>query len=350
MSSNKKRILYVDLLSPQGHVKFNNIYLKALDGIYDIICVAQGSYMSNIDLPSSCIKKYTYAAYTSKKKGRIASIGFRLHQIRMQKHCAKLAIKENCDAIIFSSFENVSLYFSHFKGIKVVAICHNNVEQVSYSGIKQKLMRSLSKRINIATLNKSAFEYLSSIGVKNYLLPHGYIESALHQTNIKRMIFIPINESQDSQAIDYLLSDDYCSFLAKHDCTLIIKHKIANMQEHPSEYIKIIDNRPSDSEYKYYFSDSMAILLPYSPDYSLRSSGIAMEAIANNKFIIVPNTRNFLDIKKDGDIGVLTYNKPDDIKQLTLFAIANYTRVSYKYLKRENSNDMIAKQIQTILS
>ena len=350
MSNNKKRILFADLLSPQGHVKFNDIYLKSLDGIYDIIFVAQGAYMSNIHLPSSCIKTYSYSAYTSKKKGRIASIGFRLHQIRMQKYCAKLAIKEKCDAIIFSSFENVSLCFSHFQKCKVIAICHNNVEQISCSGIKQKLMRSLSKRINLVSLNRGAYEYLSSVGIKNYLLPHGYMESAQQPNSIERMFFIPINESQDAHVIEYLLSDEYCSFLDEHDCTLVIKQKIANIQQHHCEHIKIINDHPSDSEYNYYFNNSIAIILPYNSGYTLRSSGIAMEAIANDKFIIVPSTKTFLALKKEGDIGIMTYYSPDNIKQLSLYAVENYMRVSYKQVKMENSNEAIAQQIQTILS
>ena len=351
MSCSNKRILFADLLSPQGHIKFNNIYLNALDGKYDIICVGQGDYTSKLRLPSSCLKTYSFPEFNKPAQdNRWTAIQYRLHQLRMQKYCVQLAIKEHCDAIIFSSFENVSLSFIATRKVNIIAICHNNVEQLFHSKIKHLLLRLLSNRIRLVTLTKGAADYLTINGIKNKLLPHGFLNVAKRATTSNRYIFIPVNEAFDDNILNYLLSSEYTSFLESNQCQLVIKHKIADRFNSNSSVIKVISDMLPYSEYEAYFSNAAAILLPYAKTYTLRSSGIAMEAIAYEKFVIAPDTISFSSLKIEGDSGMLLYNAAQDIKQLTLFAIQNCNNVSYSNIRELNSASHILEGINQLVS
>lgn len=351
MSRNHKRILYADLLSPEGHIKFNNIYLNALDGEYDIICVGQGEYTSKLCLPSSCLKTYSFPEFhIPKDNNRWTSIQFRLHQIRMQKYCVQLAIREHCDAIIFSSFENVSLSFIATRGVNIIAICHNNVEQLFLSKIKHHLLRLLSNRIKLVTLTKGAADHLTHNGIKNTLLPHGFVNEVKQATGSNQFIFIPANEAYDDKILRYILSNEYTSFLQNNKCQLVIKQKIADRFNGCSELIKVVSNVLPHAEYETYFSQAAVIILPYAETYTLRSSGIVMEAIANDKFVIVPNTISFSSLKIEGDNGILLYDTAEDIKQLTLYAIRNQNSISFSNIKALNSASRILEGINQLVS
>jgi len=307
ISLRYNKLLYIDPLSPNGHINFNKIYIEALFKIFESIDFAfKQGYEEKLPIPKNAKIYSIPEKYYISSDNKIAN-RFKYFQINkyIKKHCNI----NQYDFVIFSSYEEISLYLSFFSRTLII-VNHNNLCGL-HNPIKLHFFKKVAnKNINIVFENYMR-DYLSLLGVKNiYTIHHGLtnpydkkikedtdlINDFAYIENFKYVIFSPSSTSTDTNFLGNLISnDEFKMFLHENGILLILKYKQLN---YDSGNIRIIDNYLTDSQYKYIFLRSDLILIPYSNNFSYRVSAVLFEAMSNNKLCILSNIRA-LNIYKD---------------------------------------------------
>jgi len=296
MIDKQSKILYVDPLSPRGHINFNKIYIEELLKIY-----------TNVDF---AFKENYIDKLSINYKNKVYSIPDKLYdksksKIRNRFNYYKILsyIKKNCnidsyDYIIFSSYEEISLYFSKFKK-KLILINHNNI-----SGLRNPIKlfffrKNAIQHINIV-LEDYIKEYLLTLNIPNvYTLYHGlgdpYDRALINNSSLsnefdylhkfKYVIFSPSSTSSDNDFLYNLINNsNFTSFLMENEILLIVK---SNHLDNNHVNLKIIKSYLSDSQYQYLFLKSDLILLSYPNSFTFRVSAILLECMSNNKLCLI---------------------------------------------------------------
>jgi len=120
----ENKILYIDPLSPNGHINFNNIQIKSLYKIFDSIDFSfKKGYEKKI-----CIKNTETIFLIPEKfyKSTNNKIITRINLLKILRYIKKNIDLSIYDFIIFSSYEEISLYFSFIK-YPLILVNHNNI-------------------------------------------------------------------------------------------------------------------------------------------------------------------------------------------------------------------------------
>lgn len=337
------KVLYVDLICPIGHVFYNNIQISLLKKKYKVDYIFQEGYANKLDIPTEG-KVYEFPKFVSKSNVLIDALRYRFYMEAFLRFVCKIAKKGYFDVIFISSFETFSFCLHIPYECSVIAICHNNIDYIQKNIVKRFLLRRASKKINFVVLNKTLNIYFNSIGIKNFLIPHGTIVE--NQASVSSpFLFMPVNDSVDIKTLNFLLSDDFLSFLSMLNLKLYIKQKYLNKINKINKINNCIVPLPNYLDLKTYnkFLDTaMAVILPYDMErYKFRSSGLFYEAIGKNKVIIVPNTPNFECDKCNGDKGIFLYTTPEDIINITNEIVTIGNNHSYDRLLKKMDFDIV---------
>lgn len=296
------KILYVDPISPIGHVNFNKIHIESLKKKGHIIdFIFKEGYSKLLDIPDDRIV-LTLKAYSFKD-----GIRNRINILRNFIRIKKWLKYHEYDTIIFSSFDEMALYLSNIKP-PLYLINHNNLAGVEQSYVKRFFYKHISKRNTQIVMDKSSVLFLSSIGVNNvYKVSHGltkeFLDCNLPETyrNYKSIIFAPSVKMYGDEVNNKLINDkELNSYLKKHNVLLLLKSSLLVEDE---SNIKLIKRRLSNEEYKAIFANSDLIILSYSIGFKYRTSGILMECIANDKRVLLSDIsalREYEDVVGNG--------------------------------------------------
>lgn len=286
------RVLYIDPLLQNGHVNFNNIYIKSLAKAgYDLEFIFVKDYEDKLDIDKSkviySIPKALFKRDYGKLVNRIAYL-YGLILIKMFVNFKKY------DFVIFSSFEEISFAFSGIT--KSYLINHINVSNSYESKSKFFFLNWVLRANSLIVLDEKTKKYLATKGSYDiHMLPHGLPSSKLFNDEIKedslfyiieefkkykKIIFSPSESSSDKAFINELiesrnfikyLEDESILFIYKNDELKIIPNIVA------------INGYLNQKAYDYLFLKSNIILLAYPESFRYRVSGVLLECIANNK-------------------------------------------------------------------
>ena len=347
----KDKVLYIDFLSPHGHIFFNNIYIRSiLKCKYNVIdFVFQSHYKGKFEFLSTTSKyKYFHSFKNNNKIPHLNAIQYRLYLLMFQLNCMYIAYRGKYTKIIISSFDNYAIRYFCSKA-DVYAICHNNIEMAQSSQRQSSVLKTVSKKINLIALNMESYKYLKSINCNRiHCLPHGYLDRESSCFKNKR-IYVPINDFIDKTFCTKILSDEFDKYLCSIGYKLLVKKNLFS-NDYKFKNIEFINRYLSEDEYNSMLSESDIILLPYDIDrYKYRSSAIFMEAISFNKKIIAPYCENFKNLKLKGDFGITLYNDYENFISLLSDLINDQSDILYTNVKSENSIDKISENLQKIL-
>lgn len=340
----RHRLLFADLLSPSGHIDYNNILLRSLAAQCDIVCIAQDHVIHRFD-PIEGVRTTAYQSFVPNKNDRIDGVRHRLYQLRFMRFCQKVAAKEKCDAIVFSSFDSVALALYPSMSVPVIAVSHNDIEQIEAVPSKLIFLRLCAKKANLAVLNSGASEWLKEHGVKHIIIPHGIPKTKLadkrHDTNADILtIFAPINDNADTGLVKEVLTKETDEWLANNMCQIRIRGKYIPKDISFQNIVSLPDYMSSDL-YDREFSNADIILLPYSASYKYRCSAMMMEAVAKCKPIVVTDLPMAQDAICEGDEGIHIFHSANDLKQI-LDTIRHSPRmVNYHKLKQCQDDSLI---------
>ena len=350
-----KKILYADLACPKGHANYNRNMISALEQVKDVKIdfFFQEGYSKRISESYFLNKKvYEVPVYKSASIGVFNSTKFRLHQIRLQNILYKLVKNNQYDLVFISSFEIGAFMFFKKLPCKTIAICHNEID-VAVNKKQVWVLRLLSNRCNLVAINNSGFNFLQSLGLKAYMIPHGFPQPFSNVlVKDRNQIYIPINGAIDWNIMRELLTKEFNSLLKEKNVRLIVKTKDKSLVEqyaHLSQ-IEFLIGYIDDETYKKMMLESSIILLPYvKEDYQYRCSAILMEAIVNNKAIILPNISVFKELNHCDDKGLYYYDNIHSLIAIISNYDFNHMNVHYDKVKSLYSRDIISECFNSIL-
>lgn len=294
----KKKLLYLDLLSPMGHIDINKIYINNFSKIYEeIIVIVSEIYKGKLSEDNYTNVKFKYISNKLFKKDKL-----RINHMRLFIKILPI-INSKYDNIFISSFDNISfkLFFNKINK-KMNLLLHENLDIVLISERHEKYFKRIVNNYNIniivydEKIRKKIFEIYKDVkcSVSVNLHPIDNSKRKLINRKIKDEKISRIIEENSGKRV--LFSPGIANIKAIHE---EFKNNIDKLENEwivicrsKIEYFKkgtllIYNNNISDEDYATLFSKSDLILLNYSPNY-YRVSGVLCDSIAFNKMILVP--------------------------------------------------------------
>lgn len=296
------KILYIDPICPQGHINFNNIHINALLRLSDNVdLVFEEGYYNQLNV-NNCRLIYQYPKLKNHNNG----ISNRIKIYRNLKTILKNVPFSEYDKILFSSFDEISFTFFNLPS-NVCLINHTNVSGVYSSKIKRCLYKRLSNKHQQIVLDSLSKKYLIDIGINNVKCVNHGLPPKIKVSNDWRLthfvgesvynhiIFSPSRGSNDYDFLNQLIEDKGFVSLLKSTNSLLIMHddEKLDISHKYNPNILLIKKRLSQTDYENLFLQSSLILITYPDSFRYRSSGVFMEALANNKDLIVPEIPSF---------------------------------------------------------
>lgn len=300
-----KRMLYIDQLCLSGHINFNNIYIKALyDHKIKIDFAFKFGYEDDLDLSTDSIVFPVPEKYFKETQSKI------LHRFNLYlilKYIKNNINLDNYDFILFSSFEEISLFFGQFKR-SVILIHHNNLQSLDNKIRRYFYKTIINKNINIV-FHQNIKNVFKSMGVKTtHVVKHGFhnkLDKSLYKygsflneiklSNFKNVVFAPSSTSGNRLFFLELLKDSiFQKFLYDNNILFIIKgdYLINNLNN-----IKVLKSFLLKGEYEYLLLNSDIIIINYPKSFKYRTSGVFWECVANDKLCLLSKIDAFADYR-----------------------------------------------------
>lgn len=350
-----KKILYVDLACPKGHANYNRNMISALEQVKDVKIdfFFQKGYTKRISETFFLNKKvFEVPSYKSASLEVFNSTKFRWHQIKLQNTLYKVVKQNKYDFVFISSFEIGAFIFFKKLPCKTLAICHNEID-AAVSKKSVWVLNLLSKRCNLVAINKSGYDYLRSLGVKSYMIPHGFPQPFTQELiQACRQVYIPINGAIDWDIVRGLLTEKFNDILKVKNARLIIKTRDKSFEAQYAQLsqISFLVGYIDDETYKKAMLESSIIILPYvKEEYQYRCSAILMEAIINNKTVILPDMAVFRELSQQGDRGLYYYDDLSRIIEIIKNFDFEHNHVHYDNVQSLYSRDMITACFNAII-
>lgn len=349
------RILYVDPLSPPGHINFNNIYISALSAISGVkidFCFQEG-YIDKLTIFEDVVnQKFCFSKSRRTYRGILNKVFWRLHQLGVLFYCKKIIREFRYDYVFFSSFDEIALVLSGLMKTNVLAVCHANAEHIPKSRMSMLAHRRLSRKGNLITLNKALSNFMAMNGIKNVYSPHGFPD--VEQKNIinSRFVFVPVQANMvDTKLLKELLNSDFSKLLQQLHVRFVLKDNPALPHDLPN--VVFTEKMLSKLDYDSYFGEAGLIVLPYRKEmYVYRTSAMLMESVAFGKNVALPKAKSFVSLSCEGDKGLFFYDDSKDLLRIIkrLYTTDDIPFPDFANMKRQNSREMIAKIIENIFN
>ena len=346
-----EKILLIDQLSPEGHVNYDKFWIKSLTNLkVEYTFVGKKSFLDKLCIPNN-VNKLEIPERYYKNIGHKHIIIREYALFKILNYVKRALNLKYYDKIIFLSFENFSLFFSfNFHKNNIYAILHNNLRQVNNSKVL-KVLRYLSKKINLISLDYYIQKGLDSIGINTKVIIHPLVkisESINSEKNNKVVLFSPSISSTDQTFInDVINNKEILKILEEKEIEIIFRSKSINYN---SNNIKVISSYLNENEYRKLLKEADYLLLPYEKNFNYRISGVLLEGISLNKKMIIPkynDLKYFLSFNKETILGFFDLN---DFKSLLEELDENIGVVNYEEIKKIYSDENMQKGIINIIN
>lgn len=340
-----KKILFIDPLSPIGHINYNNYWFESLKELgykYDVIL--REKYKENFLLDCKIIE---ISEELYKKVDESENFFLkRYYFYKILKSLNKNNKFSEYELIIFSSFENFSffVYILMFGTNQIYAILHNNVQKIE-NIILKIIIKIISMKINLISLDKDIQKILLDKKIKTFLIRHPLPKKMNDRDKEKDCIriFSPSKTSVDEDFLEKIFKLE--DFFEKENIQVFLRSSKENRKT--KNIIKSL-NYLSQDEYEKNFLNADIIILPYKITFKNRLSNIFFEAISNDKIVLVPEKIFLKKYVSEKNKGVNSYKDLNDLKEKIIF-LKIENKVNYKTLKEELSLDNMILDIKKIL-
>ena len=304
-----KKILFIDVFCPYGHINLNKTFINQFNKLgYEVDFVLKKGYNKEIGVEENSLKWSVPDFYYRESAGKILSrlnSFFILFLLR-----AKVNTREY-DYIFFSSYEEISLWFSGFRG-KFILINHANI-----AGLENFLKRFFIKRLSKSSINVVFHDFIrisaEKYGIRNIKVqPLGLsnpyridiakqktilsdINEKLINEHLSDIIFIPSGQKYGDNFIKEIIeSKVFIEFLSSKNILLVIKDKTIKCSENN---ILMINNYISNEQYENLFLASTLVLLNYPHSFKNRVSAILFESFSCNKACLLSEIKGFTSFR-----------------------------------------------------
>ena len=346
-----KKVLLIDQLSPEGHINYDKFWINSLDNLkIEYTFVGKESFLDKLEIPNN-VQKLKIPNNYYKNIGHKNIIIRELALYKILKFIKNSLSLESYDKIIFLSFENFSFFFSFpFHKNNVYNVLHNNLRRIGDAKVL-KILKYLSKKVNLVSLDTYIQDGLNRIGICTKLVTHPLVkfsENITLKENERILLFSPSISSTDQAFInDVINNEEILKILEEKNIEIIFRSKNIN---YSSETIKVISEYLSENEYQKLLKEADYLLLPYEKNFNYRISGVLLEGISLDKKMIIPkynDLKYFLSFNKEGILGFFDLV---EFKKLLEKLDKNSNMIDYEDIKKMYSNDKMEKDILNILN
>lgn len=287
-----KKILFVDLLSPAGHVNYDMNMIRLLSKEFVVDCVLRESFISQI--PSGLYRNaeacpagiFPDTWLNSFSNRLLFMLKWRSNQIRFINSIFKR--HKQYDYVFFSSIDIFSFSLATlFRKCDWVSFVDHGVYRLMNNGVRFFYKHVLKKGIHIIALEEYISQYLVNCGIKNRISVIHHPIPLIEKNNIpvivdkdRYEIFAP-STSNDEPFITQLI----------HSNEQIPTHTFiqlrSNAQEFEGNNLVVYNRRIPVEEYDKLFNEADFILLPYESTYNYRTSAILFESLNKGKRVLL---------------------------------------------------------------
>lgn len=321
------KILYIELLSPIGHKMYNKIQIMdLLKSGYDIDLISKKHYFDYLNINNKKLNRLLEIDekyYKNIEKSRPIQNRFFIYKILI--YIKKQIDFSKYDYVIFSSYEEISFFFSNISKASYL-INHNNLSGID-NFFKNFFFNKNHKNHKLIVLQKKIKEVLERKGIRSIYVPHGLPERfSKHKIDTKNtnfnesnlIVFSPSSSSSDITFFENLLSDvDFINFIEENKIFLILRGKYNSN----SKFILVLDYYLSQDDYEQFFLMSNVILINYNNSFKNRVSGVYYESISNDKVMLV--SKMFFDDLDFKEKNIYVYDNKKQFKESLKLIIKN---------------------------
>ena len=309
MQNSKRKILFIDYISPDAHIHSTKPQIDSLTNLgYNVYCVFREGYFKRHGISNAVNYLEIPSSFYPRKSGHLLP---RLFYCRILLYIWKNVKDDGWDYTIFQYYELFSLALIPFFSSSFI-VNHNTISKTSNPLICLAL-KSLGKRMRHVVFNSYQAEGLKSVGVDNvYIIPmmaHKLSKISgneiLKRYNIieNKYIFCPSSTSSNPEFISTLCENyAFLRFLNENQLKFVLKCSKGFVENKNPLVVGISEFLPED-EYNRLLKSSSVVLLAYKSTFTFRVSGVLLECIENDiKCIIndIPSFRAYGDyIKTD---------------------------------------------------
>lgn len=276
-----------------GHfAKVAKQYESILSEKYNVLIGGGKTYSKYF--PDGKVLKLPYSILRSQNYGSIKN----KFQNKMHEFVnACVALKSGCDIIVFQNLNETPIYLGLllFHKSQVYLIQY----QKGLTGrVKKILYRLVKKHIQgVITSSDAVGEFYQRpyVVVPDYF-PMNKEYKSVQKIKYDALIIGTINNWKDYESVIQIFSGT--------DLTLVIAGKfndkkyLETLKKGTTENITFIDKYLTDDEYISLIEESKFIILPYKHQYEEKSSGVLLEALYDNRPVIVPDMKSFKMVKE----------------------------------------------------
>jgi hypothetical protein len=362
------RILYLDLLSPYGHISLNIILLRILEKFASVDVAWKQSYAENDSL-SKIVRTFYLIPLDYYQFG--SKIDYRIKNIKIIKWILKNIDINKYDLIFISSYETISFSLAWPKKLhpRVVILNHNNLDEL-VDKRKFFFFKHIPKYVEHIVFEEYMKEYLlkevkisNKVWVVNHPIDLSKVDNykkIVDKSKIckeDKIIFAPSGSNDENFIAQLVNLQKGKNLLSQFPFKLIVKSKEVQYQDN---HLVVTKKYFDYEEYISYFGNSLLILLPYPKDFHYRISGALFDCFAFKKRFISSSVPIFkYYINKYPEIGE-TFDSINEFQEI-LFRISKepmnysfpeisfYVNNSFAIIQNDYSNEQIEKELQVMI-
>lgn len=299
-----RRILYVDLFCPDGHLDLNRVYLNGLLAYgVGVDAVFKEGYAAKLGLRGiNAVHEFPARLFDE----RCSPLRARWNQWRLLMAVRSALNVDGYAAVFFSSFDELTVALSG-RWLGAVYLNHANIAGLDHP-LKRWAMRSLgddslfvvfhefiARRARVRGLRRvqTLAQGLPSPGAPppdaDTLLEA--LDPRLAGRAARRIVFVPAGAKYaDGFIRDVVHDPEFGHFMELQNALLVVKSMTLS---EPLPSVVAIDRRLSDEEYRALFHASVGLVLHYPATFTYRVSATLMECFASQKPCLLSDIEGF---------------------------------------------------------
>ena len=348
-----KRILYVDLLSPVGHVNYDMNMLRLMKNHYEVDVIIRQSMLSQIPdefyhLGEACPDKIFPDTWTGKITNRLFFVlKWRFYQFSFIKSIIKNRC-QNYDYIFFSSIDIYSFAIASLldKNRKLTFVDHG-IYRLKGKSVRFFYKYILNKNTKIIALEEYIAHHMKESGVLNNIFvihhPLPKIKKQQLQSIVVKdryFVFAP-STSNDEFFINDLITQ---ASSIPSNVSLQIR---SNSRNYNSDKLIVYNKRIAIESFDNLFEKADYILLPYESSYNYRTSAILFESLSKGKRVLLWGNNTLMEYFKNFPNCVCLFNDVKDLlEKLNRVGNIEYDCKEISCFLSCYSDDYITEQIK----
>jgi len=280
------KVLYLDFLYPEGHIRQNTTYIRCLSQIAKVYVLCPKGRYTRLPPEVEIIEKDSLAI----KDGKILA---RLSSLKIMLLSAITARKLKPDYIFVSSYETMMFAIGRLffrKKDRLFLLHHSNIDELE-NKVKRCFFKSYVKKPEHIVFEDFIRDYL----INTYKLDACRVHVLPHQLNMNKQensednIYscVGLSNSNDEEIISKIIDiEKKQEIFLKSKCKVVLRSKLT---EFDNGYLTVIKGFLNEDVYNHYINNSRCIYMPFPKSFRNRMSGTLVDALSNNKIVFGSN-------------------------------------------------------------